>query len=565
MSWLTRALWPLLASAALTVPAWQLGAAAPFVGLNTVGYPTAAKKHASVRSAGGRAFKVVRASEGSVVYEGVLSAAAPNPDTDEELAIADFSAVREPGEYRLEVADVGASAPFRVADDVYRDPFRLVSRSMYLWRCGTAVSGEHDGATFAHEACHLNDAYLDFVDGGHEKRDGVGGWHDAGDHNKYTVNAGITVGCLLRAWEDFGPRIEKVKLDLPESGGPLPEFLAEVKWEIDWLLKMQADDGSVYHKLSTKNYGGLIQPDVETDDRFFGPWGSSATASFTATLAQAARRFRPYDAAYADRCLAAARKSYDFLRAHPEYHRANGAGFTTGGYESSDWDDRLWAAAEIWEATGDAAVLTAFESQLSSGGRSGRSRRRAVRIRAPAFDVNWDWSNVKNLALFTYVSSKRAGRDALLVASVEASLIAAADEIVQTAGAHRYARTLGTRYYWGANGGVARQALVLEAAARAAGNEAYRAAQLDALNHLLGRNYYGRSFVTGLGHFPPAHPHDRRSAGDRVAAPWPGYLVGGPHPVATNWQDDVNDYRTNEFAINWNAALIYALAAQLPE
>ena len=56
-------------------------------------------------------------------------------------------------------------------------------------------------------------------------------------------------------------------------------------------------------------------------------------------------------------------------------------------------------------------------------------------------------------------------------------------------------------------------------------------------------------------------PHDRRSGGDDVAAPWPGYLVGGPWPNATDWYDVEEDYRTNETAINWNGALIYALAA----
>jgi endoglucanase len=48
-----------------------------------------------------------------------------------------------------------------------------------------------------------------------------------------------------------------------------------------------------------------------------------------------------------------------------------------------------------------------------------------------------------------------------------------------------------------------------------------------------------------------------------VADPWPGYLVGGPHPKAGDWHDEQADYRTNEIAINWNAALVYALAAFL--
>jgi endoglucanase len=66
--------------------------------------------------------------------------------------------------------------------------------------------------------------------------------------------------------------------------------------------------------------------------------------------------------------------------------------------------------------------------------------------------------------------------------------------------------------------------------------------------------------VTGLGVNPPLHPHDRRSGGDNVEAPWPGYLVGGAWPRATDWKDDQGNFQTNEIAINWNGALIYALA-----
>ena len=61
------------------------------------------------------------------------------------------------------------------------------------------------------------------------------------------------------------------------------------------------------------------------------------------------------------------------------------------------------------------------------------------------------------------------------------------------------------------------------------------------------------------------HPHDRRSAGDDVVDPWPGYLVGGPNPRATSWRDEQANYRVNEIAINWNTALIYALAAFLKD
>ncbi len=522
--------------------------AAPLIRLDTVGYLPAAPKQASI-AAPCTNFVVVRVADGSQCLTGAVTGPVLNQDSGEQLYVADFSALRQPGDYRLRVPGVGDSPSFHVAAEVYRQPFYLVTRGMFLWRCGTAVSATNHGRTFAHAACHTNDAWLDLVGGGHERKDSTKGWHDAGDYNKYVVNAGITVGSMLRAWEDFGPAIRRVKLDLPESGGPLPDFLAEIKWETDWLLTMQFSDGSVSHKVSTKRFGGFILPEREHEDRYFAPWSSAATADFVAMMAETARDFRPYDAAYADRCLAAARKSYAFLRANPANHNADLREFSTGAYGTRDADDRLWAAAELWETTGDADVLRDLETRL-----------RAINV---SVLQDFDWSEVSNLGVFTYLLSERAGRDEALVAQGRTNLLATADKIVQVGKEHGYGRPLGSRYYWGCNGSVARQALILHAAFRISPKLEYRDTMLAALNHLFGRNCHGRSYVTGLGFRPPLHPHDRRSGGDNVDEPWPGYLVGGPHPGPADWHDEQADYRTNEIAINWNSALIYALAAVL--
>jgi endoglucanase len=533
-----------LAAVSLLASVWA-AEETPKIRLNTIGYLPGKEKKASIATTCSQ-FAVVRVKDSSKAFEGVTTGPIFNNDTQEQLYTADFSALKEPGEYQLDVHGVGRSAPFRVAADIYNQTFYTVVRGMYLWRCGTAVSAKHNGQIFSHGSCHTDDAYLDFV-GGHEKKDGAKGWHDAGDYNKYVVNAGITVGSMFRAWEDFGPQIRKVRLDIPESGGKTPDFLAELRWELEWLLTMQAPDGSVYHKLSTQRFGGFILPELEKEERYFTPWSSAATADFVAMTAAAARHFRPYDPAFADRCLEAARKSYDFLKAHPEDHRADLKGFSTGAYQTRDPDDRLWAAAELWETTGEADVLRDLEARVKS--MQGR------------VDRDFDWGNVNNLGLFTYLRSQRPNRDQTLVAQVRDILLSTTDGIVVTRNTHGYARPLGSRYYWGCNGGVARQTLVLQAAYRLSPKPEYLNTALDALNHLFGRNCYGRSFVTGLGFRPPMNPHDRRSGGDKVADPWPGYLVGGANPRATSWQDIQADYRTNEIAINWNAALIYALAA----
>jgi endoglucanase len=521
---------------------------APAIRLNTLGYLPDAPKHATVAGKVS-AFSVLRLPGGESVFSGKLGESRHDADSNEDVHDADFSALQTPGEYRLAVEGAGESAPFKIAGDLYREPLFLVTRAMYLWRCGVAVDGTWHGVRFHHDACHLQDAWLDFVNGKHEQLPSTGGWHDAGDYNKYIVNAGITVGAMLRAWEDF-PTLRSLHLDIPESGGALPDYLAEIKFEVDWLLTMQAPDGSVYWKVSTERFGAFVLPEKETTPRYVCPWGSASTADFVAMLAQAERAFRPYAPEYADRCLAAARKSYAFLRANPEDHAADQAKFRTGGYTTKDDDDRLWAATEMWVATGDASCLADVETR--------------IRAMSPHFDENFDWAEVKNLGLLTYLNTQREGRDAALVASVAKNLAQTADRIVAKAHAHLYARPLGDIYYWGGNGGVARQTLLLQAAFRQTGRSVYRDTALDAVNHLFGRNVHGRSYVTGLGAMPPLNPHDRRSGGDAVEQPWPGYLVGGPHPKARDWHDVLPDASTNEIAINWNAALIYALAGFLP-
>jgi endoglucanase len=512
--------------------------------LNTIGFLPDQPKRASV-AADCAKFLIVRISDGAKVLEGTTAGPLLNTDTDEKLWTADFSKISEPGVYRLEVPGVGHSPSFRVGKDIYVEPYRTAMLGMYLWRCGTAVSAKYNGQVYAHDACHLDDGYLDFVDGGHVKKMGTKGWHDAGDYNKYVVNAGFSVGVMLAAWEQFAPNIKDIRLKIPESGKVTPDFLSEVRWELEWLLTMQMDDGRVYHKLSTQKFGGFILPEKETTPRFFTPWSSAAAADMAAVMAMAGRIYEPYDKPFARRCLDAAKRSYEYLAAHPQNHPADPHGFSTGAYQANDSSRRLWAAAEIWRTTGNARFLNDFEDRARASSRK--------------IDRSCGWGNVRNLGMYTYLLSTRPERDAALIESVRRDLINTADQILKARDAHGYARPLGTDYYWGCNGDVAQQAQTLQIAAALTHDRKYTDAALDDLGYLFGRNYYGRSFVTGLGSNPPMHPHDRRSGAAHIGA-WPGYLVGGGWPRATDWQDRQDNYRVNEIAINWNATLIYALA-----
>jgi endoglucanase len=170
--------------------------AAP-IRLNSLGFLPPQLKQASIAIAA-TSFTLL-GGDGKEVFSGAVVGPRTNADTGEALFTADFSAFTNTGVFQLEVPGVGRSAPVRIGVDIYREPFKTVTRAMYLWRCGTAVSGTHDGKTYAQGVCHTNDAWLDYVGQKGVRHNSPGGWHDAGDYNKYVVNAGVTVGCMFRA------------------------------------------------------------------------------------------------------------------------------------------------------------------------------------------------------------------------------------------------------------------------------------------------------------------------------------------------------------------------------
>jgi endoglucanase len=130
-------------------------------------------------------------------------------------------------------------------------------------------------------------------------------------------------------------------------------------------------------------------------------------------------------------------------------------------------------------------------------------------------------------------------------------------------------------YGWGSNSVAGNQSLLLLVANHFHPDRAAREAALNNLHYLVRRNCLGVSWVTQLGIRPFQHPHHRPSAADGIVAPWPGLLSGGPNahggdavadkmpkrPPMRMWVDDQRAYSMNEIAINWNAPLVFLLAA----
>jgi len=535
--------------------------------LDQAGYlPTAPKIALVVSPEPASAFFVRRAADDSIAYRGKLATPVADPDTGDRVQAAEFTPLQATGVYYLDVPGTGRSWRFSIAPDVYARAYYLSARAFYGQRCGTAVDLGPEFPGYRHPACHL--------EGGYHPSSGKtgpihnpGGWHDAGDYGRYTVNSGIATGTLLWAWELFGARLRDVSLKIPESGRAMPDLLNEIRWNLDWMLSLQDEDGGVWHKQTSEKFPGFVAPNEDGSLSLVIGTGrrpyknSCATGDLAAVAAIATRVYQPFDRAYTERNRQAALRAWEWLERNPDVAFHNPPGVETGEYGDPDCrDERLWAAAELWRTTREAAYERYFLDRY-------RSFENALQSPRPE-----GWADVAPLALWTYLLG--GGSDAAAAADIREQARKSADEAVARTRRNPYRHSLAAAdYVWGSNGVAADSGVALLVANTLHPDRQYVEAALENLHYLLGRNTFSLSWVTQLGENPYRHPHHRPSGAPGSPGPWPGLLAGGPNrhrqdpvlqalpdlPPARMNVDDQASYSSNEIAINWNASLVFLL------
>ena len=226
--------------------------------VNQAGYDIGAPKHFVVQSnlaAKDAAFALLR-GDGSVAHEGPLARAgritgAYGQDWGHEYYSGDLTAFDTPGRYRIRATLDGVTAeswPFEIGDNqLWNVAARPAYRFFWYQRCGMEIPGFHG-------ACHLDDAV---GPDGKTARDVVGGWHDAGDYNKYQ-NAPYVIG-LARAYGAQAAAFDAIKPE-GEQG-----FLDEILWGGQHVRRMITEDGSAFGAI-TSGYGFWGPPELETDN-----------------------------------------------------------------------------------------------------------------------------------------------------------------------------------------------------------------------------------------------------------------------------------------------------------
>jgi hypothetical protein len=390
--------------------------------------------------------------------------------------LADFREVRRPGRYRTRATignQTATSHPFAVGRGVvFQATAELAYRFLYYQRCGQAVPGWHG-------ACHLDDARL--PDGTHLNL--AGGWHDAGDCNKWMYPNGppLVLYGLASAYAAHRESFDRIDHD----GNGRADLLDEILWGADWLTRMRnPKTGGLFGSVTTGwSFWGL--PERETDN-VPGNDDDRPVANEEPPAALAAGAL-----AKAAQCVHDGER---FLRAAIEleaYSRKR----------EGNSPDRLLACLAIWQTTGRSEYLEQARAcadslaGLSPGERQERAlgalalfvgsvpgaRGEARYLRALGRSVSW--------------LSRRQGREPFIVAAGRSGKDDDMQEASRLGG-------MGTHMTLTSN------AWAVLASARAIGSRAALTAAFTELDWLLGLNPLDLCMLQGAGsHNPPRYHH----------------------------------------------------------
>lgn len=402
--------------------------------------------------------------------------------------------------------------------------------------------------------------------GTQERKDVYGGWYDAGDYGRYSVNGAWSAYMLLLSYAaDMAAFPESIE-PLTRTDTDRAALLDLVLPELEFLKKMQREDGAVYHKVNSRDWPSLtVTPVDDQDEKFIMPISTTATADVAAVMDLAAYLFSQSglesDKKLSDDFAKVALKAHEFLANNPDRIMIDDKydGYEYGGpyTDADDSDERLLAAVSAtWQGT---LLTDAQQAQLLSAAEKPRFS-----------DSAPDWMNVNFLSVFSALYSPAVSSE------LKAKLLELAEQefsrlmVLQNSNPYglMYAG-IDDQFSWGSNGIIATlgvQALWLE---RLTQNDVYWDAAYKMSHWFFGLNPHGIIFTTGPSRFHAKRPHFRPLISQAAPNPY-GLLVGGPNSIELKgdvaaaplfkkapmqvYIDHQDSWATNEVAINWQAA-----------
>jgi hypothetical protein len=346
-------------------------------------------------------FLLVDAQSGATVYQGPLTLRTDvgytyTPTPYQTVYEANFSGFTNPGAYRVLVPGIGASLPFRIDEGIGMNFARTYALGLFEQRSGYNVAMPF--TRFTHGVDHISLAsvptnaaapfvftwqtianYAANVSSANPRQiaplltnpavqlypfvnrgpvEVSGGHFEAGDYNRVTYNSAQLIHVLAFALDSLPGVASLDNLGVPESGDGISDTLQEVKWEADFLAKMQDTDGGFYYSVYPidREYEYDVLPE-NGDPQVVWPKNTVSTAAAVAALAQCASspHFKQSYPQAATNYLAKAKLGWTFLTNAIAQHGAAGAyqDIQHFGDDFTDQDELAWAACELYLATGD--------------------------------------------------------------------------------------------------------------------------------------------------------------------------------------------------------------------
>lgn len=498
----------------------------------------------------------VKNVNGETVFSGKTDYFGPDKSSGDEIWKADLSDLKDSGRFTVS-AGGKSSAEFAVGEGVYDNVLHDTAKAFYYLRCGCGLDKRYAGL-YSHGPCHNAKAVL--WEDRSVFRDVRGGWHDAGDYGRYVTAGACAAAHLLYAFKLFSSAFINRTLDIPEED--MPDILSEIRCELEWLMKMQREDGGVFHKVTTMVHAPFVMPEDDKEQLFIFPISSMAAADLAAVCALASGIYRPYDASFSQRLLSAAKLSAEWLEKHSEFIGfENPRGCNTGGYgQGNDRSNRYWAYAELYAVTGEMPYHDKITKLLKDD--------------FPLTALGY--GELGGLGSLAYLLCDRM-KDQDTVIKLRKAFSDRAEQLKKLSDSCGYGAAMGERdYHWGSNMSVMKNGMVFALNSIINSDPDGRKYAARQLHYLLGTNALGISYVTGNGAFRTNYPHLRPAFADGIDECIPGMVAGGPNSLPADpfavetipegtppmkcYADDTASYSLNEITIYWNSPAVFVLA-----
>lgn len=391
-------------------------------------------------------------------------------------------------------------------------------------------------------------------DGSDVGLDLTGGYYDAGDHVKFGLPMAATSTMIAWGGIEYG--------EAYKSAGQFDELLEAVKWGTDYFLKAHVTEGGKTKEFYAQvgdghaDHAVWISPEEMTMERpafkvdAANP-GSDVAAGTASALASASMLFRGVDDAYADKLLENAEQLFEFADTYRGKYsdsipEANPFYTSFSGYADELAEGAMW----MYKATGEQQYLDRAEEIFDN---------------EVGYPSDWTWmtDNKSNSAALLLAQESDDPKYQQMTEQWLDSWVEGTGNVQYSPGG------LAFRHVWGSLVLSSATAFLAELYQDTVNPDSkYGDFATEQIDYILGDNPRDFSYMIGFGDNYSQQPHHRSSTGNAsYGEPHEhilyGALVGGPGSTDDfDYNDDRNDWITNEVGTVYNAPLTSALIQQ---